>query len=109
MDEYCLVHTMVPNTLEEDSPTEQRDLESVDVHIGAVVMPGVCADRVGEKGREKPIKVEQEEESAWGTVSLIRAMQTTNTHRRQDTISSKRKNLGQSVYLTKFHRVQHTN
>lgn len=71
MDEDRLVHAMVPNALEEDSPTKQGDLKCIYINICAVVMPGVCSNCVGDEVREKPIEVQQKEQSAMPVISVI--------------------------------------
>lgn len=71
MDEDRLVHAMVPNALEEDSPTKQGDLKCVYINICAVVMPGVCSNCVRYEVCEKPIEVEQKEQSAMPVISAI--------------------------------------
>lgn len=46
MYEDGFIRSMVSKTFEEDSSPEQRDLNRVDVDIGAVIMPGVSTDTV---------------------------------------------------------------
>lgn len=44
--EDSFVHPMISKTFEEDSPPEQRNLNRMDVDIGAVIVPGVSANTV---------------------------------------------------------------
>lgn len=64
MDKNGFVHTMVPDAFEEDPPTQQGDLKSLDVDIRTVVVPRVRSNTVGNKGREEAVEVEKEEQGA---------------------------------------------
>jgi hypothetical protein len=57
-----LIVAVVAYVLEEDAPTERRDLQAGDVDVGVEVAPGVCADGVGYEGREQAVEVEEEED-----------------------------------------------
>lgn len=61
MNQDGLVVSVVSNVFEEDSPSKQRDLKSLDVEIDTEVMPGICSDGIRHEGSEKPIEVEEEE------------------------------------------------
>lgn len=62
VDEDGLVVSMVSDSLEKDSASEQRDLQSLDVDVHAVLVPGPCSNSVGNQGGEEAIEVEEEEE-----------------------------------------------
>lgn len=54
---------VVANVLEEDATAEERDLQGLDVDVGAVCAPCVGPDGVRHKRREQAIEVEEEKNS----------------------------------------------
>lgn len=93
MDQDSFVHSMVSDTFEEDPPSEQRDLESMDIDIGAIIVPCIRSYTIGDEGREKAIEVEQEEQGAETAISSWTDRQQLPTYRTPETMSSTRKNL----------------
>ena len=55
---YGLVVAVVADVFEEDAATEERDLEGLDVDVGAVCAPCVGSDGVGHEGGKQAIEVE---------------------------------------------------
>jgi len=62
MDQYSLIVAVVAEILEEDAAAQQGYLQRGDVDVGVEGAPGVCADAVGEEGREEAVEVEEEED-----------------------------------------------
>ena len=57
------IMSMVPDALEEDSASQQADLESSYVDVRPVPVPRPRANAVGYDGGEESVEVEQEEEA----------------------------------------------
>jgi hypothetical protein len=57
-----LIVTVIPNALKEDSPSQERDLQSLDIYVYTIFVPRPCSKAVGYEGCEEAIEVEQEEE-----------------------------------------------
>lgn len=72
MDQYGLVMTMISYVLEKNATSEGRDLQGLDVDVGAVYAPGVCANAVGNESRKETVEVEEEEDCPSTCVSKER-------------------------------------
>jgi hypothetical protein len=63
-----LVVSVVPYVLEEYAASKQRYLQGLDVDVGSVGAPCVCADSVGYEGGKQAVEVEKKEDSAGTSV-----------------------------------------
>lgn len=60
-----LIVAVVSDGLEEQSSTQEGDLERGDVDVCSVLVPGVCADGIAQDGGKQTIEVEEEEEGQY--------------------------------------------
>lgn len=64
MDKDGLVISMIADTLEEYSASQQGNLQCLDIEVDVEFVPCVESDGVGEDRRKQPIKVEEEEQAS---------------------------------------------
>lgn len=53
---------MISEALEENSPSQQRNLQSLYIDVDPVFVPCPSSETVGYEGREEAVEVEEEEE-----------------------------------------------
>ena len=61
VDEHSHIMTVVTDILEEDSPSKERELQSLDVKIGIVCPPSVSTNGIGHKSAKDAIEIGKEE------------------------------------------------
>jgi hypothetical protein len=62
MDQNGLIVAVISEALEEDSPTQERYLECLDIDVQSVFMPCPSSQTVGYESCKESIEIEEEEE-----------------------------------------------
>lgn len=62
MDNDCLVMGVVSKVLEEDSPTKQGELESLDIDVRVEIPPGISSYDIGYDSGKETVQVSEEED-----------------------------------------------
>lgn len=92
MDQNGFIVAVVSDPFEEDSSSQEGYLQSLNIYVNSVFMPGPCSEAVRYESRKEPIKVKKKEECPERS-SVLACKSESPTYRIPQTSSSTRKTL----------------